>query len=1561
MADVFTNVDQPQDLFGGLQNPAEVSVATPKAYQDKTARLAGLALADSGPDLIEQIRANTAMAQETIKTVGDANLRAQAAGRQQVREMEGYASLITDQAVQQYDPQLAVGAALAAEMASQKDIETRRQYALEAEAVDRIQDLAAAGDTSQARMLLNNLQYGDANQVIRDMNTKQLILEREIQKATAGAEEAGWLAKATSFVLSALPLYSSTARIGNVEVDESLKGFGDWFWNGKRTGNESATLWSMPVENFSKFVQEELIPKVAERSMFLGFQDKSKELETLSRLNRPKGVITENAWATLDNLGWVGPAELGKGASITSMLVKNGARKEAKEVIAQAAMDIMSQGTDAAASKSGLQATDVIDNMLPAAVNPEAVTLPVYSQKFMKYTNPLTGKVEEGWVDQELVGMVGPAVKSPPVASVGPTEGVSSVVSLSGETNNMITKATAIIDEYSQLNQLGRLTDEEQAAAIQATIDKVTKEVGEEAVMDVNPVRVGLTDGTYINRVEFTLGSFATEGKAKKYLSEIASGGDVIRDESGRWSVRVNKDVSETGFYTDVLKPTATGFLSRVALNARLIGDRLLANQAQAAGNTRAKLLNTLQHQYADRLRGLPQDQKVALSQILAAGENTSQWFTRDQRDALMERGYNRSMSTKEHEAYETAQEINDLEFDLRNDELYKTKVTQGYESISVDVPGVKVDRVNGRVSTAWNAGSADRIYNITDQVGYSKKTPLSGEEATRLKEEGYVLTHLDKELELPDGTTTRTLLSKRSDITVETLRRDQLGYRAGGHRIYEGKYFAKQAQIGVQPDGEKFFKNPNVYIVGQTKAEVDKWTAQMEKARTLFNENRFDEIDEALPAYMSGEEFIADMKSGVLDKDQVFRTMYDREVMPEYTGRNDFGDMRDVEESDVQGYLRTNGRMYYGGKGKALKDYQGSSAPTLDPFKTINTSLMNVANLSSFSDYKLSASERWMNTFGDYLTDPNLNAVSALRSGVFKEDIPDAIRQGAEAQREIIKRTLGWRTEFDRQQEIYSRRMTEWIGGDDPNSLRSSATSSITKWWDDKNPVQALRGIAFDLKLGLFNVAQFPLQLGTLVAATTMSPKYGFQGMVNLAPMLYGFMTKSGTEHMLDTLIDRGLHKTLGMEADEYKVFMKSAKQSGFFDIGGTHQLISDYGPSASAGAFSSVGRVREAGRFWFYEGERWNRAVAWRIAWGETRDKFPNLAIKSNDFQRELAGRAEEYSFSMSEQSSAAWQKGITSIPTQFWAYSARVMEAMIGKTFTPQQKARLILGQTLLYGSAGIPVAPYISELVKGKAGESPQIGSPLSFLDRGVVDNAVFYLTGSDLLVSRRFGTGAFTTDTIKDLFGKSTYGETSFMDVALGATGSITMDGFETIQDILKYGAAESGGDIGRPLTNEAFMRLAKNISTVSNAHKAYLVSKYGTLVSNKGTVMATDVPSESAWGVALGLAPGATDQVSSKMAYLKNNKEAVDEATKVIGNYRTQMATQPDRREEIYEEINAYVRLLPDNVRIQALKKTQGRMNNSLLEGLEMQVAKDKARIETLQQMENEVGPDGNP
>ena len=101
------------------------------------------------------------------------------------------------------------------------------------------------------------------------------------------------------------------------------------------------------------------------------------------------------------------------------------------------------------------------------------------------------------------------------------------------------------------------------------------------------------------------------------------------------------------------------------------------------------------------------------------------------------------------------------------------------------------------------------------------------------------------------------------------------------------------------------------------------------------------------------------------------------------------------------------------------------------------------------------------------------------------------------------------------------------------------------------------------------------------------------------------------------------------------------------------------------------------------------WNRAVAWRIAWGDARKIHPNLDFNSNDFRTYLAGRAEDYSFRMSDTSAAYWQKGVLSIPTQFWAYNARMLETMIGDTFTTEQKVRLILGQSLLYGSAGVPM--------------------------------------------------------------------------------------------------------------------------------------------------------------------------------------------------------------------------------------------------------------------------------
>lgn len=1559
--DLFAEIDTTTDVFNGLQDSQTSGVTNQAGDIDKTARLAGLALSDpSKPDLVDQIQLNTIEMNDFIKTVGDTDVRLKAAGQQQLNQINGLSRLMNDQRLTATEPELIPGAIAAAEQALSIDIDRRAQYAMEQSAIERIQDVAAAGDEAQARMLLNNIQRGDADKVIRDMNTKQLILEREIKKAGTKVEDDSIIGGAASFILSLTGIYNPLGTVGNVDVDKGLKDWTDYLWTGRRRNTEGQTLWAMPVEDFSQYVKDTLIPKIKQSSTILGFEDKRKELSILSGLNRPRGVVEQNAWDTLDNFGWVGPAQFSKAVSVPSLLLKNGARREATNLLAQAVLDLGREGAEVSAAKSGVQATEAIDNVLPHGVNPQA-----------QVAGTVKGSTVRVKSTGEVVRVIYPADSNVTNALVGPntvdadgvvrsisvplddleyvvhetkTPGVSSSVTVAADANLMIERQMVMTQEFEDINQLGRLTDTEKQAMFDAAVKRLDKQYGEEMVKDVGFTSVKLADNTEIHRVEFTLGNFENPKKATQYLKDLGMTGEVIADDSGRFFVQTSQDLAETGFYTNMLNPKATGMLSRVVLNARLVGDQLLANQAQGGGNTRSRILKHFSTTYADKFRALSGREKEAVGQVLAKGETDSRWFTREEREVLWDRAFKRSPTAKEHDAYETARELNDIDFNLRNDEVYKSKVIHGYQTVSFDEGVSTQTKVNGRVVEDWQANPRDRIFNVTDQVSYNPKTPLTADEAQRLKGDGYVLVALDKEFELATGETVRTVVAKRSSLTVENLRRDQLGYRAGGHRIYEGKYFAKQARIGTQPDGEKFLKNPGTFIVGKTKAEVDEWTNALEQARLMYLEGKIaHEIDAVLPSYMSGEDFVRNMESGVFDKDNPFRTMYDREPLPEYRNTQGYADMRDVDETNVEAYMRTNGRMYYGGKGEVLKDWQGSAAPTLDPFKTINRALMNVANISSFSDYKISASERWHNTFGGYLEQQGMSPMEAMRSGTFGLDTPEPIRQAAEAQRDVIKRALGWRTEWDRQKEVYGRKLSEWVTGSDPYSTRAKAGASITQWFDNNNPIQALRGAAFDLKLGLFNVAQFPLQIGTLVAATTLNPKYGFQGMVNVFPMLYGYMTRSGTEHMLDTLIERGSHIAAGFtDPKEYKAMMKQAKSSGFFDIGGTHQLINDYGPDAVAGAFSSDGKLRTAGRFWFNEGERWNRAVAWRIAWGETREKFPELAFNSSDFRAKLAGRAEEYAFNMSEQSAAYWQKGLLSIPTQFWAYNARMLEAMLGKTFTGEQKARLILGQTLMYGSAGIPVAPFISEKIKQHYGESPSIDSWAGFADRGILDQVVYRLTGADLLVSKRFGSGAFISDTIKDLLGDSSYGPKSFAEVAVGATGSISQAGFETLSDIVKYGRAEAGAE-DMPLTQEAILRLAMNVSTVSNLHKAYMVQKYGTLVSNKGTLMAT-VPTADAFGVALGLSPAETDQVSSAMGYLKNEKEAVEEATKVFSNYRTQMATQPDRREEIYQEINAYSRLLPDHIRVKALQMTTRRTPQPLLDGLQQQVEKDKIR-----------------
>ena len=1518
MADLLQGLTNKPDALSGLVPSAETPTVT--SNPDFTARLAAVGDVDVGAQMGAEVEALTEEYRQQIEVSGDNLLRTQAASRQNEAKLRALTNIAANPTEE--DMALVEGARHAAGRVIADGIERDKEDALERRAIQQIQDLAST-DPTQAKIRLNNLELGDAEDIIADYHTKKLILQREIDRAGIEKKDQAWFFDAVDFVMTAIPFNYSAGSVGNVDFPELVKSWGDNLLSGRRKRAEAAGLFNMSAPDMAKYVREELIPNVKKNSTLFGYHSRSEELSILSEIADTPSTFETNAWNTIDNFGGISAARLGKIASIPRIMVKNGARKQAGEAVARAVDVAMKEGAEKAAAKTGITPEEVADASLASAVNPS------------------------------------PSLNIP----------------LSGETGLAADRAAMLEAKIKGALPSDRFASEEE---VKGAIDKAVKEVEAEhgnPIADVKVNEIQLSTGSKVRDLELTFGkaeggAFKTKKAAQAFLNSIDDAGEIVRDESGGYFVKITRNMPETGAYVQPLNPGQGSFLGVKSggpimdniLNARLVGDKLLADQAQRGTNQLNRIIKTVLKPITERINKMNARSKEHVGFLLSKSRKDGVWLDRDIRDIVSERTINRPLTDIEHDAYEAAREAQDLEYMMRNDAIYTEKHIKGMSTVSFNTGQHEIKLENAFVNRMLDTAPAERSYNVTQGIHYTSKI----DEATlaQLKAEGYILVTLEDAVKMFDETRVKSFFVKASEVTSQPLKRTQLPYRAGGHTYYGDKHFAKQAVKRLQPDTKsELFDNPNTYAVG-TKAEIDFWTRKMEAARIAYKDmvksgnvdpEMLDDILEGTS--IDGRKFVDNMEKGVFEAETEFVTKYDRELPDEYVGANDF------VEDGMNGYLRTNQRMYTGGKGEDLMDFMGREANIIDPYQAINKSLMNVANMSSFSDYKLSAMERWVNTYARGSKKFFDFKPGASESAIFSEaralpGVSQDIVNKANKQRDLIKRTIGWRTEQDLQNAARARSIAEWVNGDNPFGARNRLARDVGNWFDNADPVGALREYAFDAKLGLLNPAQLPLQASTMAAIFTLSPKHAMHGMANLH-FLNVYLSKSGTEHYLDTLVKRGVHEMSGFkDPKEFKAFMRSSKDSGFLDIGGTHGMINNHGPDAALSEFGVKEKeFREKARFFFNTGEQWNRSVAMHVAWKETREAFPSLSTSDPNFIRRWEGRAEEYAFNMSRESQATWQRGIWSIPTQFWAYQSRMLEAMMGNTFTPAQRFRLVLGQAVMYGSAGVPIAGLISDKLKAESGGAPSLDTFWGTIDRGVIDKMFYGVTGADMTFSKRYASGNWITDMVRELFGASPYGKKSFAEMATGATGSTVFrfmgDGWNIIDKMIKYTTAEGGGDIGEAVTKDDWIRLAGNITTVSSAHKAWLISQHGTLETTKGQTIYAGLPSNAAWEMMLlGAEPGATADMAAKMAYLKDKSQQVKDAVKVFDNYAVKALNDPKNADAYAREIKAYSDLLPEDIRAKALKQRHQNLDPSLYDGITKQVEKAMAEQKIIEGMQ---------
>src|SRR5690606_15113425 len=144
------------------------------------------------------------------------------------------------------------------------------------------------------------------------------------------------------------------------------------------------------------------------------------------------------------------------------------------------------------------------------------------------------------------------------------------------------------------------------------------------------------------------------------------------------------------------------------------------------------------------------------------------------------------------------------------------------------------------------------------------------------------------------------------------------------------------------------------------------------------------------------------------------FEVVEDQGLPSAYYDKRDpsLGRILNVEETSLDSYHRTQGRMYYGSKGTVLKDVTGKPAKTIDPWFSLNMAVSEAAHTYSFSGYKRNMLERFKNNYKGYLDVDSTSEIDSLYGLVnarISNSVPKEIAQKIRQEQAGIRRLLNF------------------------------------------------------------------------------------------------------------------------------------------------------------------------------------------------------------------------------------------------------------------------------------------------------------------------------------------------------------------------------------------------------------------------------------------------------------------------------------------------------------------------------------------------------------------------
>ena len=1024
-----------------------------------------------------------------------------------------------------------------------------------------------------------------------------------------------------------------------------------------------------------------------------------------------------------------------------------------------------------------------------------------------------------------------------------------------------------------------------------------------------------------------------------------------------RWYIRHDYDAPDGNYILaspQIAKaPTWLSMLTRGKLgSAAKFVDESTHGRAIQADFMESKLRDTFHQIVKDGWNPMTRSEQRRVTAVLERGNQEARWYEiNDFIKNYTDMHDGKLPTQREILGYYTAKQMNDLDYALFNQNAYKTLVRDGWERGTVTIGGERLGSKfqNIKVRESLPGQFRGAFYDAEKKEVFSHKEVAVDDVNARIKKDSLVLVQLP-ETRVFDGQKANIVLVKKSSVTDRSpLSPTQVKYSQGGHRIYAGTFWVKQARIGSFKGSKNVYVlRPLTHIVAETRKEATDWANRMESVRLSWAEKGQKEISEfeafARSQGIDPEDWYRWVKKEEIDVDSPFEVVTSEQNIPlrqteAFKAHPELVDMTQ-ELSPRISYLEDNGRLFYSQKGPAKKGPQDEIARLIDPMASINRGVDNAIRLAAYAEYRVKAVEGWINQYGHLLDTRGVSKAQAFwdsRDLMKNKAGNDKIWLAAKMSQDAIKRQLSRGSDYTRAWDAAMQAVGGWFEKQGVPGLAKTAYNA-----GSRDPVTALKGMTFSMKLGMFDPSQLLVQTQTMAAMAFLdplnAPKFIWEGM------WLRRLAHNHTEEFLNFAAKRS-----SMDPAEFKAMAREMNESGILNISGELVQLDHRSTILKKPGIALLKGIDDAGRWPFYEAERLNRLFAYRMGWNEMRKTKSLAEMGTADARAELARLTDKFTNNMVKSSAAAWQKGPLSIPTQFLSYQFRLLENILpqamggSRAFSTGEKLALAMSQVALYGAAGVPAGDWmVRKMIEAGAipaefastngkrkGDDLAAQTAYRALVGGFWDSMLYAMTGGELDVapSKRVSVNKGIEDYVLKLFNANTWQDFSVFEFVSGATGStavdVTSDAIEGLRNVWLAATSEKGSFMGA--TEAAVVNLAENISSFSRAHKAYLAQRYGYLISQESGRAIVPVTPMEVFALALGITPRDAVTRDWMQFSIDDRKAEVKKIRKSVSEMRQEMwramrdgdtKTRDFKMQQMSLLLNSY----PPQIRMEVLK-----------------------------------------